>query len=257
MFEENVIITHSDPKSPISEAYRVLRTNIQYSSIDKPLKTIVVTSTGPMEGKTTTVANLAVCFAQMGSKVLLIDADLRKPRIHKVFWLSSETGLTNFLALHGDYKKHIRSSNIPNLDILTSGAMPPNPSELLNSNAMKQFIKNVQDDYDIVLLDAPPVGSVTDASIISTYVDGTILVVSSGKVKYDALKHAKELLEKVNANIIGVVLNNIDKKSNGNYYYYSYYSDEDDKSKKVRRKRKGKSNREKEPVQDSIDLYDL
>lgn len=248
MFDEEILITHADPKSPISEAYRVLRTNIQYSCIDKPLKTIVITSTGPMEGKTTTVANLGIIFAQMGSKVLIIDSDLRKPRIHKIFWFSNDAGLTNFLAVHDDYVKYIRNSAVPNLDILTSGTIPPNPSELLNSNSMKQFIGKVREDYDIILLDAPPVGSVTDASIISTYVDGTILVVNSGEVEIEALKRSKELLDKVSANIIGVVLNNIEKGAKGNYYQYYYQEDGEKKKRKIKeKKRKIKEKKKKKP----------
>ncbi len=239
MLDENTIITHTNPKSPVSEAYRVLRTNIQYASIDNPLKTIVITSSGPMEGKTTTVTNLAVTFAQMGSRVLLIDADLRKPKVHKVFMLSNDTGLTNLLTSHEPNSKFIRSTAIPNLDILTSGTIPPNPSELLNSNTMKQFLQKLREEYDIILLDAPPVGSVTDAAIISTYVDGTILVARSAKVEREALKRSRELLDKVNANIIGVVLNHLDKKSQGNYYYYQYYYSEDESGKhqKVRKRK--------------------
>lgn len=241
MLEENAIITHTDPKSPVSEAYRVLRTNIQYSSIDKKLCSIVITSSGPMEGKTTTIANLAVAFAQSGSKVLLIDADLRKPRIHKVFLVSNNTGLTDYLASQKNYDEYIRQSSISNLDIMTCGTIPPNPSELLNSNLMKKFIEEAKKEYDIVLLDAPPVGNVTDASIISTYVDGTILVVKSGKVEIDAVKRARELLEKVNANIIGVVLNNLDKKAKGNYYYYQNYYYSNDKKVKKKKQKKNQS----------------
>ncbi|SHJ41113.1 CpsD/CapB family tyrosine-protein kinase [Thermoclostridium caenicola] len=225
MAEKNTIIVHSNPKSPVSEAYRVLRTNIQYSGIDKPLKSILVTSSVPMEGKTTTVTNLAITFAQAGSKVLLIDGDLRKPKIHKVFMVSNDTGLTNYLVSREDYKEYVRHSDVPNLDIMTSGTIPPNPSELLNSDAMKMFIKSLSDDYDVILLDAPPVCSVTDASIISTYADATILVVNSGKTHIDEAKKAKELLERVNANIIGVVLNKVNKKEKGNYYYYKYYQE--------------------------------
>lgn len=232
---KNTLITHTDPKSPVSEAYRVLRTNIQYSSVDNPLKTIVITSTGPMEGKTTTIANLAVTFAQAGSKVLLIDTDLRKPKVHKVFMLSNESGLTNLLTAKEGSEFSIRHHKEKNLHILTSGTIPPNPSELLNSNAMRNFVAKAKEEYDIVLLDSPPVGSVTDASIISTYVDGTILVVKSGKVEVDAVKRAKETLDRVNANIIGVVLNNLDKKALGNKYYYSYYYSEDDGGKKKRK----------------------
>ncbi len=237
MLEKDIIITHNNPKSPVSEAYRVLRTNIQFSSVDKPLKTILVTSAGPMEGKTTTIANLAVIFAQCGSKVLLIDTDLRKPMLHKVFLLLNERGLTNLLALQKDSTTFIQHDVLKNLDVLTSGRIPPNPSELLSSNAMKNFIENIKNNYDIVLMDSPPVGSVTDASIISTYVDGTILVVKSGRTEVETVKRAKELLEKINANIIGVVLNNINKKQIG-YSYYPYYYYSDDEEKKRKRKHK-------------------
>lgn len=251
MFDENVVITHANPKSPISEAYRVLRTNVQYSNIDKQIKTIVVTSSGPMEGKTTTAVNLAVTFAQAGNKVLLIDSDLRKPKIHRLFMLSNKKGLTNFLAVHDDYLNYIHSSDVPNLEILTSGIIPPNPSELLASNSMKQFIQMVSGKYDMILMDAPPVGSVTDAAIISTFVDGTILVASSGRVEINALKRTKEILSKVNANIIGVVLNNLDKNSMGNYNYYKYYYYcEDDYGKKKNKKGRSRDKKFHEPQND-------
>ena len=243
MLDENVVITHVNPKSPISEAYRVLRTNIQYSSIDKPLRTIVVTSSGPMEGKSTTAVNLAVAFAQAGSRVLLIDSDLRKPMIHKIFMLSNKTGLTNLIAAHdNDYKKYIRLSEIPNLEILPSGTIPPNPSELLSSKSFIQFIHGAGEIYDMIVLDAPPVGNVTDAAIISAFVDGTIIVVNSGRVKIDALKRTKELLTNVNANILGIVLNNLDKHASGNYYYYQYdyYNEEEKKEKNKKRKKRSR-----------------
>lgn len=240
---DNTLITHSQPKSPISEAYRVLRTNIQYSSIDNPLKTIVVTSAGPGEGKSTTIANLAITFAQSGNKVLIVDADLRKPKVHKNFDLDNTYGLTNILAKKDAYSNYIKKGPVDGLDIITCGAIPPNPSELLGSNQMKHLVEKLREDYDIVLLDAPPVGSVTDAALLSTIVDGTILVASSGVVEIDSLKRAKELLLKVNAHIIGVVLNKLDKNSKGNsyYYYYYYYGEgENQSSKKRNRKQKVK-----------------
>lgn len=240
MLDESVVIAHVNPKSPVSEAYRVLRTNILYSSIDRQLKTFVVTSSGPMEGKTTTVVNLAVTFAQAGNRVLLIDADLRKPKLHMVFIISNNTGLTNMIAVHDDYRKYIRTSDVPNLEVLPSGTIPPNPSELLSSNTMKQFIRDMSDEYDAVFLDAPPVGNVTDAAVISTFVDGTILVANSGRVEIGALKRAKELLCKVNANIIGVVLNNLDRRAKDNYYYYQYrYSVDEGRGKRKKRRDKG------------------
>ena len=240
MIDKSSVITFTHPQSPVSESFRVLRTNIQYSSVDKPMKTIVVTSANPMEGKTTTIVNLAVTFAQMGSKVLLIDTDLRKPKISRIFWQASKSGLTNYLAAHDDIHAYIHETEVPNLFVMTSGTIPPNPAELLSSNSMKQLIHALAVEYDLVLMDAPPLGSVVDASIISTYVDGVMLVASSGKVEIEALKRVKEQLLKVGANIIGVVLNNMDRKTVGNsYYYQSYYSDDaEDGKKKKRRKSK-------------------
>lgn len=240
MIDEYAVITHSDPKSPISEAYRMLRTNIQYSSFDKPLKTFAITSSGPMEGKTTTAVNLAVTFANAGSRVLLVDADLRKPQIHKMLVLSNRSGLTGYMALHDDLNNYVRSCDIGNLSVLTSGIIPPNPSELLVSDSMKQFMTHVKKEYDIVIFDTPPVGHVTDAAIISALVDGVILVINSGKVKIDDAKRAKEMLVNVNANILGVVLNNLHKGVKGNYQYYRYINEEN------KEKKKGKRRKEKE-----------
>jgi len=239
MIENSSLVAHLHPKSPISEAYRVLRTNIQFSSPDKPIKVILLTSSGPSEGKTTTASNLAVTFAQSGSRTLMIDADLRKPRMHKMFDIKSKTGLTNVLVQHEDYKKIVIKSEIENLDLLPSGPIPPNPSELLSSNGMKAFVQAVREDYDIVIIDSPPVGTVTDAAILSTITDGTILVAASGQVQIGAIQRAKELLEKVNANILGVVLNKLSKSNQGAnyYYYYYYYDDENNVPHKKKRKR--------------------
>lgn len=226
------VIVHNNPKSPIAEAYRVLRTNIQYSNVDKNLKKIVITSSSPMEGKTTTAVNLAATFAQAGSKVLLIDSDLRKPKVQDYFELRNRRGLTNLIASHDDYKEYVISSDIPNLYILTCGTIPPNPSEVLASNSMKLFLNKVSEEYDIILLDAPPVGTVTDAAIISTYVDGTILVANSGHVEISDIKRAKELLQQVSANVIGVVLNKLNKNSGKHDYSYQYYYGRNEKKTK-------------------------
>lgn len=228
MYAENNLITLEDPKSPISEAYRVLRTNIQFSSVDKPAKSIVITSAVPSEGKTSTVCNLAIIFAQGGSKTLIIDADLRKPRVHKIFNLDNRKGLTNILALHENHKDYILKGPHSNLDIITCGAIPPNPSELLASATMKEFLKSLTNEYDYILLDSPPINAVTDAAILSSITDGTIIVAAAGEVITDMLVRAKEQLDQVSANILGVVLNRVPTKGRSYYnyyYYYNYYTD--------------------------------
>lgn len=210
-----------NPKSYVSEAYRTLRTNIQFISIDKNIQTLVVTSSVPGEGKSTVAANLAITMAQLDKKVLLIDADLRKPKIHKIFNKFNFSGLTTVLAEEHDYKAYVEVTDISNLEILTSGPIPPNPAELLGSNRMKDFLEKVKEDYDIILLDSPPVGIVTDAAILSTKCHGVLIVCAAGKVIIKAAVNTKKTLEKVNANIIGVVMNKILIKEK-RYYYQSY-----------------------------------
>lgn len=214
------LITSKDPKSPISEQYRTIRTNIQFSSVDKEMKTIVVTSAGPSEGKSTTVANLAVAFAQQGKKVLLVDADLRKPTVHYSFNITNTFGLSSALTKQSKLEDVIKESLEENLYVLTSGPIPPNPAELLGSKAMELFMEQVQDDFDVVLYDTPPLLAVTDAQIMASKCDGTILVVSSGKTETEQAVKAKELLAAANSHIIGVVLNNKKLQSNNYYYYY-------------------------------------
>lgn len=233
--KKQTIMAYENPKSPVAEAYRTLRTNIQFSCIDKKVKTIVVTSAGPGEGKSTVASNLAVSITQADKKVLFIDCDLRKPKIHTFFRMRNGEGLTNILVKDLDYKEAINKINyIENFHVLTAGPIPPNPSELLGSKKMKGFIEKVKDEYDMVILDAPPVGMVTDAAILSTIVDGTIFVCAVGEANIEATKVAKNLLDKVNANILGVVLNKVPVKGGGyykyhyyNYYNYEYYSGDD------------------------------
>ncbi|PEJ59494.1 capsular biosynthesis protein [Bacillus sp. AFS002410] len=214
------LITLTNPKSPFAEQYRTVRTNIQFSSIDKKVKSILVTSSEPSEGKTTTIANLAVTYAQQGKKVLLVDADLRKPQLHSDFKLENFKGLTTAIAQEKSLKDFIQKSQIDNLSILTSGPIPPNPSELLSSEKMKNLIAIMYEQFDIVLFDAPPLLAVTDAQIISQVCDGTILVVRRGHASKEKIKKAKELLTLVNANILGVVLNRAEQEKDGYYYYY-------------------------------------
>ncbi|MFK3936228.1 CpsD/CapB family tyrosine-protein kinase [Alkalihalobacillus sp. NPDC078783] len=206
--------------SPISEQYRTIRTNIEFSSVDKELRSFVVTSAGPGEGKSTSVANLAIVMAQNGNSVLVIDADMRRPTAHYTFSLSNTRGLTNVLSKQSLLEETVQNTNIDNLSILTCGPIPPNPAELLNSQMMEIIIKEALSQFDIVFFDAPPVMAVTDAQLLASKVDGTILVTSSGKTDKEEAIKTKELLVKTNANLLGVILNNksVDEKS---YYYYS------------------------------------
>ncbi|WP_209121745.1 CpsD/CapB family tyrosine-protein kinase [Alkalihalobacillus sp. BA299] len=214
------LITQVDPKSPVSEQYRTIRTNIEFASIDKKVKTILVTSAGPGEGKSTTAANLAVVMAQQGNKVLLVDADLRKPTAHYTFGVPNIAGLTSLITKQHTEEEAIQVTKINNLFLLPSGPIPPNPAELLSSRAMSLFLENVKTTFDVVILDSPPLMAVTDPQIISNYTDGTILVVSSGKTDQEQVVKAKDLLIAAKAKILGVVLNGKEQKEGQNYYYY-------------------------------------
>lgn len=229
-----------NPKSPVSEAFRTLRTNIQFSSIDKEIKTIVVTSSGPSEGKSTIVSNLALTIAQSEKKVLLIDCDFRKPRINKILGLSNLKGLTNIFMGEEKLSDVVhRDESVNNLSILTSGPIPPNPSEILGSKKMVEFLNKVKEEYDIVILDTPPIGLVTDSAVLSTIADGVIFVTAVGQTDIEVGKRSKELLDKVNAKIFGVVLNKIPSKGSS-YYKYNYYQYNDyydDSSKKAKKRR--------------------
>ena len=213
------LVAKHDPKSPISEQYRTIRTNILYSSIDEEIRSIMVTSAGPGEGKSTTTANLAIVFAQQGKTVLLVDADLRKPTVHYTFNLANTTGLTSFLTNQVELLEAVNKMD-DNLYILPSGPIPPNPSELLGSRAMQNFMEVALEEFDLVIFDTPPVLAVTDAQILSNLCQGTVLVVGSGKTEKDALLKTKELLTATNGKLLGVVLNNKKPDKNGNYYYY-------------------------------------
>ncbi|GAK41120.1 tyrosine-protein kinase [Paenibacillus sp. TCA20] len=215
------LVTAVNPKAPISEAYRTLRTNIQFSAIDDQIKVLMVASAQSGEGKTTTVSNLAVTYAQEGKKVLLIDTDLRKPSLHQVFTVSNHAGLSSAIAAQYPVQEVLQKTAVHNLDVLPSGPIPPNPSEMLGSKKMTALLEERKEMYDIILFDTPPVLAVTDAMIISSLCDGVVLVVNSGKVKKDLVKKAKGHLEHVNARILGVVLNNLQlSKNQSNYYYY-------------------------------------
>lgn len=213
-----MLIVEDKPKSMESESYRTLRTNIQYSSIDKKIRSIVITSARPEEGKSTVSGNLALSFAQNGKKVIIIDCDLRKPSMHKKFNISNLYGLSEVLIEKETLDNAIQEYN-PNLCILTSGKIPPNPAEMINSNSMNNLLQELKDEYDVIIIDSPPLENVTDGQILSAKVDGTILVIKAGESKMDAVKEAKNLLNKVGANIIGIVMNQV-KKNKKDYYYY-------------------------------------
>ncbi|WP_438824958.1 CpsD/CapB family tyrosine-protein kinase [Bacillus sp. JJ722] len=201
------LIAHRSPKSPITEQYRLIRTNIHLSSRNDEIKSIVVTSAAPSEGKSTTVANLAIVLAQQGEQVLLVDADLRKPSLHYAFAVHNLYGLTTVLNKERNLYEAISKTDIPNLNILTSGPVPQNPSELLNSKFMETIIEEIKDIYEYVVFDTPPVLEVTDSQILANKVDGIVMVVNSGKTSPQKAIKAKELLEKTQGKLLGVVVN--------------------------------------------------
>ncbi|HLP15725.1 MAG TPA: polysaccharide biosynthesis tyrosine autokinase [Bacteroidota bacterium] len=224
------LITHYRPLSPMSESYRHLRAKVQYVQVDKPLHSIVVTSCNPKEGKTTTTANLAVCFSQTERKVLLVDADMRRASVHTLFGLRNLYGLNEHLFGKATVDEVIQKEVLPNLDILTCGMLPPNPAEILGSKRMKDFIGQMKQRYDIVLFDAPPLLAVTDAAVLATEADGVLLVASAGETHAAGLERIAEFLDSVGVKMLGVVLNRFDaKKAYGNSYstyasyHYGYY----------------------------------
>ena len=220
------LITHEDPKSPISEAYRSLRTSLMYTSENNSdeCKVILVSSSGPGEGKTTTIANLAITYANLGKKVLLVDSDLRKPVIHKVFNIDKTPGLTSFLTNNLSDRSELKNTDIDNLSVVTSGINPPNPSELLDSNRMEKFINHYKKEFDIILFDSPPLIAVTDAYIVMKYVDQFIMVVRAGVTQKGAFNRALTALENTNFKVSGVVMNAMtEEHSYGAGYYYNYY----------------------------------
>ncbi|MGN0144354.1 MAG: CpsD/CapB family tyrosine-protein kinase [Clostridium sp.] len=217
----NGFILEKNPKSVVSEAYRILRTNIQYSSFDKKIQTILVSSAEAAEGKSTVSGNLALSFAQSNNKVLIIDCDLRKPAMHKNFKISNMAGLSELLLGKVELNEVVHQRN-ENLYILTSGKIPPNPSEMLASAAMNGLLELFRDEFDIIILDSAPIGVVTDAQILSTKVDGTILVTRAERTKRESVIEAKNSLDKVGANVLGVVLHSARNVKGKFYYYYGH-----------------------------------
>lgn len=220
---QNELIVYSDPKSSMSEAIRTIRTNLQFASVDNKLKTILVTSSIPGEGKSFIASNLAVSLADAGNKVLLVDCDIRRGRQHRIFKRHNKKGLSSLLLedVKTAYKSYINDSGIKNLSIIFKGVTPPNPSELLNSAKNKELISIIKKQYDYVIFDGAPVGGLPDSLVMSTLVDGVIVVCSYKSTSYKLLEDTKKNLENINANILGVVLNRTEKKNSK--YYEEYY----------------------------------
>jgi len=218
------LVAFKNPKSRAAEAFRTLRTNIQFSGLDDSLSSIVVTSSRPSEGKSTVLINLAITIAQSGKKVLVIDCDLRRPTVHKKLGLPNAEGLTNLLIQDKEsFDEVVLTTKVPNLSALTSGPTPPNPAELLGTKRMKSIIRQLTGSFDMVLIDAPPVIAVTDAQILATIAEGTLIVTSYGATEKFGLVKTKELLDKVGAKVLGVVINKVPEKSE-HYYYGKYYN---------------------------------
>ena len=218
------LVAHYDPKSPAAEAYRSLRTSIQFAGLDHKCRTILVTSSTPGEGKSTTVANFGVVLAQTGSRVCLIDSDLRRPTLHRVFGLGNNRGLTSALLEALPFAEVAQTTSMPGLSVLTSGPVPPNPAELVGSNRMRESLEAAVDQYDMILLDSPPLVSVSDAVALSAFTDGVVLVVQTGKVPHEVIRRAASQLHAVKGRILGVVMNAVNLKRDGYYYdYYRYY----------------------------------
>ena len=224
MSQKRQLIVNEDAKSPVAEAYRTLRTNIQFAKVDGDLKVIMFTSAGPGEGKSTTTANTAVAMAQAGKRVIIIDCDLRKPVQHKIFGKRNR-GVTNILVEDCSVAELVQDTDIGNLQVLTSGPIPPNPSELLGAARMREIINTAREMADIVIIDAPPTVAVTDACVLASGVDGIILVLGAGLVRPEMAQKARELLNNANGHLLGVILNRVEIEEEHAYYYY-YYGNE-------------------------------
>ncbi|MGN1401827.1 MAG: CpsD/CapB family tyrosine-protein kinase [Bacillus sp. (in: firmicutes)] len=214
------LIVKNNPKSPISEQYRTIRTNVEFLEIDKEMQVLMVSSTKPGEGKSLTVSNLGAAFAQQGKKVLLIDADLRKPTLHRYFDANHSVGLTNVLVKQTGLLEVAEHTGEDKLFILTSGPIPPNPAELLGTKTMQELIGQAREEFDVIIFDTPPLLAVSDAKIIAKYSDGVILVIASGMTEAEQAKKAKDIIESTGTPLLGTVLNKKKEKTDMSYGYY-------------------------------------
>lgn len=230
----NPLVALTSPRAPYVEAYRNLRTNLQFSMLVDSAAALVVSSAEPGEGKSTTVANLATVMAQMDKRVILVDTDLRRPTQHHIFNVPPEPGLTDVFLNELTLEQAITKTAVPNLDVLTAGKLPPNPAELIESPWMEKLIAILKTQYDVVLFDSPPVLPVTDAALLASKTKHLLWVVSAGKTRSDTLRRAREALKQVDAKILGVVLNRVAAGSGYGYYYYYYYAKDGDKKKHKR-----------------------
>ncbi|WP_203641084.1 CpsD/CapB family tyrosine-protein kinase [Levilactobacillus andaensis] len=217
------LVTYTEPTGMISEQFKTIRTNIEFSSVDKKLNSILFTSSEPSEGKSTVSNNMAVTWADQGTRVILVDADLRRPTVHRTFDSSNRNGLTTYLSGNIDLESVIQQTMVQNLSVITSGPVPPNPSELLGSERMSTLLAELIEKFDLVIVDAPPVNTVTDAQLLATRVDGTVLVVPQGIADKNGVRRAKQLLETVHANILGAVMNRVTASKSTGYYGGNYY----------------------------------
>lgn len=212
------LITLTDPRSPASEAYRTLRTNLSFYSLDDPIRTLVVTSPTPNDGKSVTVANLAITMAQSGRRTILVDCDLRRPSLHSLFGVENDAGLTTMI-LHEEQGAPLLQTGVDNLWLLPSGPLPPNPADLLGSRQVDRVIESLLEKADIVLLDAPPVVGFTDAAVLGARVDGVLLVLRSGRTRREHAERAKAQLERANVRVIGATLTDAPLESGSGEYY--------------------------------------
>jgi capsular exopolysaccharide synthesis family protein len=214
------LITLTDPRSPASEAYRTLRTNLEFSSLDHPLHSLLVTSPAANVDKSQILANLAVIMAEGGRQVILVDADLRRPALHEIFGLANDKGLSDLIRADNDsIDLPLQATGVTSLQVITSGHLPQNPSILIGSPKMTELIATLTEQADLVLFDAPPVIAVTDAALLAAKVDGTVLVIRAGSTQRDHVVRARTLLEKVNARLVGAALTNASLDSGVSGYY--------------------------------------